>query len=181
MVGLDSLVRDRPSNAALAWALVAVLVGTAVERLLAADLYWAGFAALVIAVALVPVVVRDERVTVSWPVLALAALPALARVVGVFRPPLGYLAVAALGLLVVAEVDRFTTAQMPGWFAAAMVVMATMTAASLWTTVRYAANYLAATPIPPVDALMWDLVIATGVGLGFGLLFELTLRVEEGG
>lgn len=174
MGSLDSLLSGRPANAVLSWTLVAVLVATAVQRLLAGDVRWVGYAALVIAVAVVPAVVRGVPVVASWPVLSLAALPAVARSLGVFTRPMGYLSVAALGLLVVAEIDAFSVAEMPGWFAAALVAMATMTAASSWTVVRYGARrLLEPAAVPGVDAIMWDLVVASAVGLAIGGLFAL--------
>lgn len=181
MTRLDSLVARGPSNATIAWLLVAGLVASTVERLLAGDPLSAGFSATVVTVALVPAVLsRDPTVMVSWPVLLLSALPPLARVLGVFVQPLAYLSVAALGLLVVAEIDRFTSARMPPWFAVAMVVMATMSVASTWAAVRYLANVALGTDyFTTAAALMWDLVAASATGVLAGVAFEAAFRAQE--
>lgn len=178
---MDSIVDTDAANAAVSWVLVAVLVGSVVESLLEGELLWAGFFAGVVTVALVPVVLtRDWTVMVSWEVLFLSALPASALLADTFPRTLGYLAVAALGLLVVAEIDRYSSARMPGWFAALLVVMATMSVGSVWTIVRYVANRWLATAFETtVEALMWDLIVATAVGIAFGVLFELVLRTRE--
>lgn len=181
MVSLAPLLDRHLPNAASSWALVGVLVATVVERLLAGAPFQASFAAVAVAIALVPAVrVRDPTVMPAWPVLALAALPAVALAVGAFVDLFAYVAVASLGMLAVAEIDQFSAARMPGWFAAAMVVMATMTVASTWTIVRYGASRWFGVPFATsVNALMWDLVLATAVGLAAGVLFELALRGRE--
>lgn len=181
MVSLSPLFDRYLPNAVSSWVLVGVLVATVVERLLAGEPHQASFAAVAVAIALVPAVhARDPAVMPAWPVLAFSALPALALAVGAFVDLFAYVAVAALGLLAVAEIDQFSAARMPGWFAAAMVVMATMTVASTWTIVRYGASrWLDAPFVPGVNALMWDLVLATAVGLAAGILFELALRGRE--
>lgn len=178
MVGLDALIETRFRNAVLSWLLVAVLAVSVAVDLLNDEVLWASFTAVVIAVALVPTVVAsDATVTVSWEILLVSAVPALARLADVFVDPLGYLSVAALGLLVVAEIDQFTPARLPGWFAAAMVVMTTMSVASSWVIVRYFANLSFGTAFATsIDALMVELIVASGIGLGFGVLFELGLR-----
>lgn len=181
MAGPDFLVDVGPSNATLSWLLIAILVAAVVANLVNGAILWAGFFSVVIAIALVPVVfTRNASIMVSWEILLLSVLPALAQVSGVFARPLGYLSVAALGLLVVAEINQFTSARLPGWFLAVFVVMTTMSVASVWTIVRYAANLMVGTNfVTTVDALMWDLVVASSVAVGFGVLFQIGLgRVE---
>jgi len=160
-------------NAALSWALVLVLVATVAESLLDGEMLWAGFSATVVAVALVPAVVsRDPTVLVTWEVLLLSALPGFANLIDVFVEPLGYVAVAALALLVVAEIHAFSSARMAPWFAALFVVLTTLTVAAAWAIVRYAADVAVGTAyLDTGNALMWELVAATGVGIAAGLLF----------
>jgi hypothetical protein len=181
VVGLDPLLERHVRNAVVSWLLVGVLGATVVERLLSGETLQAVFAIAAVALALVaPVLARDPIAMPAWPVLAVSALPAVALVVGAFVEPATYLAVAALGLLVVAEIDRFSAARMPGWFAAAMVVMATMTVANAWTVLRYGvAAWFGAGYETTVDALMWDLVVATTVAVVTGVLFAATLREAE--
>lgn len=178
MARVDSLVTGRLSNATVAWTLVAVLVASTVWSLLAGDPLWALFSAAVIAIAVVPAVTAtDPAVTVSWPILLLSALPAIARPAGLFVQPLGYVSVAALGLLVVAEIDRFSAAEMPGWVAGVLVLMTTMSVASTWAVVRYLANVAVGTAFfTTTEALMWDLVVASATGAVAGAVFERWLR-----
>lgn len=181
VVSLDPILGRHHSKAVPSWALVGVLVVTVVERLLAGAPLQGAFAAVAVAIALLPPVhARDPAVMAAWPVLALLTLPAVGLAVDAFVEPATYLAVATLGLLVVAEIDQFSQARMPGWFAAGMVVMATMTVASAWTIVRYGAGrWLGFGYATSVGALMWDLVVATAVGIGAGALFEFALHERE--
>jgi len=181
MARLDSLIGSGTSNAALSWVFVGILTASISESLLEGDILWALFSAVVITVAVIPAVQsRDYSVMVSWEILLLSALPAFARLVDAFTTPLGYLSVAALGLLVVAEIDQFTPARMAGWFAGALVIMTTMSVASSWIILRYFANRLLGTAfVTTVDALMWDLIVASTVGIVFGVVFELVFREQE--
>ncbi|NIS31209.1 MAG: hypothetical protein GWN07_12830, partial [Actinobacteria bacterium] len=71
---LGSLVETRRGNAALAWLLVVFVASVVVGSVLVGDLLWAGFAAAVGVLALIPSLAhRDPQVMLPWEVLALAA------------------------------------------------------------------------------------------------------------
>lgn len=162
-------------NTAFSWALVLVLAVSVVESLLEGAWLWAGFAAAVVAVALVPAVVaRDPSVLVAWEILLLSALPAVANLGDVFVQPLGYLALAALALLVVAEIHAFSSARMAPWFAGLFVVLTTLAVAGVWSMVQFGADaFLATDFLGEDDQLMWDLVAASAVGILAGASFAL--------
>lgn len=178
MARLGEFVRSRSVNASFAWALVGLLAASAAWNALEGDLLWAAFDATVAAVALAPTVAtRDGTVLVPWPVLLVAAAPAAARWAGALVEPTTYLSVAGLALLVAAEVDAFSAAEMPSWFAVTFVVLATMAIAGVWGVVQYYSDVALGTSFLPGRAeLMWDLVAATAVGLAAGVLFELYFR-----
>lgn len=168
-------IDQHPRNAAISWALLAIVGASAVESLLEGTYLWAGFYAVVVGVAVAPAVVaRSPTVLVSWEILLLSALPAITQLVDVFVRPLTYLAIAALALLVVAELDAFTAARLTTDFAAFTVVLTTLSVASSWTIAQYAADVALGTSyLGEMDAVMWDLVIASGVGIAAGALFAL--------
>lgn len=174
----DGLVDTALLNAALSWTLVGVMSINVGVSLIDSDILWAGFGVAVIIIAILPAVISaDVSVMVAWEVLLICACPALARLAGVGSGPLEYLSLAALGLLAVAEIDRFSSALMPSWFAATFVVMATMSFASVWAIVQYFANrWLGTAFATTVEALMWDLVVASVAGLTMALIFEGFLR-----
>ena len=174
MARLRGLVESRSLNAAVTWTLVGVLVAGTLASLAVGDLLWAVFGATVVAIALVPTVLRrDASVLVAWEPLALAAVPLVAQWVGLFVTPLTYLSVAALALLVAVEIDSFSATEMPPWFAVLFVVLTTLTVAALWGILQYFSDMLLETSfLSGRVALMWELVGATAAGIAAGVLFH---------
>ncbi|MFB6112443.1 MAG: hypothetical protein ABEJ35_07930 [Halobacteriaceae archaeon] len=186
---LDRLLRDQARNTILAWGLTGFVAVVVVEGLLSNDIAWAGFAAVVLTLAVVPpVAYRNPRVLLPWEVLALAALPLLGRA---FATQLltgrlaTYLAVAAVALVVAVELDVFTTVRMTEWFAVLFVVIATMAAAGVWAVVRWAADlwlgtsFLLTPGVPEAEieeAVMWEFVYSTAAGILAGVVFEVYFR-----
>lgn len=168
-------IDQHPRNAAVSWALITIVTASVGESLLEGTYLWAGFYAVVVGVAVAPAVVaRSPTVLVSWEILLLSALPAITQLVDVFVRPLTYLAIAALALLVVTELDAFTAARLTTDFAAFTVVLTTLSVASTWTIAQYASDVALGTSyLGEMDAVMWDLVIASGVGVAAGALFAL--------
>jgi hypothetical protein len=183
MSDLGDVIVSRWHNATLSWLLLAVLAGVAAVNLVDGDLLWAGLAATIVAVALVPTALtRDKSVVVAWEALLFTAVPLVLHVAGVFAGPSTYLAVAGLALVVAVEITAFSSAEMPPWFAVLFVVMTTATVAAAWGIVQFAADYYLGTDLlAGREDLMWDLVAATGVGVLAGVLFELYFDRREPG
>lgn len=154
---------------------MAVLAADAVASLFYGDLIWAAFAVAVVAVALAPpLATRDLTVTAAWQALALCAVPMLAQTAGVFVQPMGHVALAALALLVVVELEAFTAIEMPTWFSVLFVALTTISVASLWGILQYYSDVLLETAfLTGLPDLMWDLVGATAIGIAAGVVFEL--------
>jgi len=178
MSSLTGVIDDERINAALSWGIVALVAFAAVESLLTGELLWAGLAiATGVLAVLPPLRAGKTRTMVSWEVLALTAVPLVGRSLGVVTQAATYLAVATLALLIAVEIDSFSSAAMPPRFAVGFVVVTTMAVASVWTIAQFASDALLGTStLPGQTRLMWDLILATAVGLGAGLLFELYFR-----
>ncbi|MFC4450497.1 hypothetical protein [Halorussus aquaticus] len=179
--GTLDLVGNERVNAGLGWALVAFLALVATEEILDGNLLWAGFAAFVAALALVPAVGhRDWTVMLPWEVLALAALPILGRAVATLSYTsrvTTYLSVAALALIVAVELHLFTPVEMNHWFAVLFVVVATIAAAGIWAVVQWLSDlYLGTAFLRSEHRLMWDFVAATVIGGMAGVVFEWYFR-----
>lgn len=178
MAPRSSLLDYESTNAAFGWIVIGTLLLVAIEHALSGRFLWTGIATAVIAVALVPPALsRRPTEMVAWEVLALAAFPVVARSFGILIGPAIYLAVVALALVVAVELDAFTSVEMTSEFAVAFVVIVTMAVAGLWVIARYASDvYLGTSLLGGQTAVMWDLVIATGVGVVVGLVFEFYFR-----
>jgi len=178
---LESVVEDERVNAGLAWLLVSFILLVAVESVLDGDLLWAGFAAFVAGLALVPAAAhREPSAMLPWEVLVLAALPILGRALAtmVFTSRVAtYFSVAALALIVAVELHAFTSVKMTHWFAVLFVVVATIATAGVWAVVQWLSDvYLGTAFIEREHRLMWDFVAATAVGIGAGVVFEWYFR-----
>lgn len=178
---LDRIVEDERVNAGLGWALIVFLALVAVASFLLGNLLWAGFAAFVAALAVVPAVAhRDWSVMLPWEVLVLAAFPILGRAVSTTVATsrvATYLSVAALALVVAVELHAFTTVRMTAWFAVLFVVVATIATVGAWSVVQWLSDiYLGTSFIYSEHRLMWDFVGATVVGGIAGVLFEWYFR-----
>lgn len=174
MADRTGLLPYEATNAVLGWGLVAILLLATVDRAGAGELLWAGMGLAVVAVSLVPVAVsRRPTAMVAWEVLAFAASPLVARSLGLRVAPMAYLAVAGLALVVAVEADAFTDVEMTPRFAVAFVVVVTMAVAGLWTIARYVSDATLGTAfLTSQNALMWDLVAATALGVAAGVVFE---------
>ncbi|WP_323191394.1 hypothetical protein [Halostella sp. PRR32] len=174
----QSILSDERTNAALSWLSVAFLLFATVESFVTGEPLWGGFAAVVAAVALIPAVVRRSATTMPPPELVgLAALPAVVRSYGLYTRIAGYVAVAALALLIAVELDVFTEIEMTARFAVAFVVITTLAVAGGWTVARYFSDlYLGTNFFADIPDMMWDLVTAATVGVVAGVVFELYFR-----
>jgi hypothetical protein len=179
---LEELIGDNRTNAALAWLLVVAIAAIGVGELVTGSGFlWATFAAVLVALALLPpVAFRSSLVMLPWEVLLLAALPVLGMAVGADRLTghfAAYLSVAAIALVIVVELQSFTSVRMTPTFAIVLVVVATMAAAGLWALLRWSAAQLLGIPfLSDHDAVMWEFVYSAVAGLGAGVVFELYFR-----
>lgn len=188
---LDRALTDARVNAFIAWALVGFVLIVAAGNFLARELLWAGFAVVVVFVAVLPAVsYRSPRVMLPWEVIALATLPLLGRTfvvladVGTGRVAT-YLAVAAIALIIAVELHVFTPVAMSQNFAIVFVVLVTMAAAGVWAVARWVPDVLLGTTFllqPGVPEaviernLMLDFVASTAAGVLAGGVFELYFR-----
>jgi hypothetical protein len=188
-VDVGELLRDARLNAILAWAVTAVVVLTAVGSFVTGDLLWAAFAAVVAALILLPpVAFRSPQTMLPWEILVLAALPVLGRTLATFQTSsqiATYLSVAALALIVVVELQLFTTVRMTPTFAVAFVAITTMAIAGVWAASRWSLDVLLGTEflhaLGPTEAaieraIMLEFVASTIAGVLAGIIFEFYVR-----
>ena len=173
---LEQLFRDGLYNAALAWLLVAVLVGVFVESVVELDYRWILFVAVVgVVVCLPPIAFREWRVMLPWELLVVALLPILVRglVGGTVGTGATYVALAAFALLVVVELHMFTSLTVTHWFAVVLVVLTTLAVVGAWTIFRWAADlYLGTSFLVDNQTLMIEWLSVTLAGLVAGVAFD---------
>ncbi|QGN06724.1 hypothetical protein Hrd1104_05070 [Halorhabdus sp. CBA1104] len=187
--GIASLLRTTRLNAALGWLLTGVIAMIVGGNVLLGNVLWAGFAAVVGGLAVLPPLAQgDPMAMIPWEVFVLAALPLLGNTFGVslaFRGIPTYLSVAALALIVAVELHLFTDVEMNYQFALLFVVVSTLALAGLWAVARWLSDlYLGTTLLvdPAIaesvieEQLMWEFVASAVAGVLAGLTFELYVR-----
>lgn len=178
MASRSSVLSFETTNAGIGWLAIVVLAVASVGYAVSGALFDAALALTAVALVLVPPAVRGRAAEmVAWEVLAVVVVAVLAPYFGLFGEAVRYLPVPALALVVAVELDAFTAVDMTADFAVGFVVLVTMAVAALWVIARYASDaYLGTSFLTTQTAVMWDLIIATGVGVVAGVVFELYFR-----
>ncbi|AHG01426.1 hypothetical protein HALLA_03295 (plasmid) [Halostagnicola larsenii XH-48] len=189
---LASLFVESKSNTVLAWIFIVFLVGSVVVGIplgrYEAALF--GLAAIVIVVG--PAIsLRDPRVMPPWYFLALICLPVFT---GTFVPHslvtsfFPSFALAILGLLLMVELQRFTTLRLVPWFAVVLTVLFTLALAALLTVLRWVADLFFDTSFV-LDGrsqnainttIMVEFIHVTVSGILAGIVFYLYFRRGPG-
>ncbi|WP_136716317.1 hypothetical protein [Halorientalis salina] len=174
---MTRIIAERSVNTALSWLQVVVLGLVTLGTAVVGSPLWTGFTLVSLGIVLAPAIVtRDASVMPAWTVVALLTVPLVLRALGPFRPVFVYVVLAALALIVAVEIDAYSSAAFTPWFAVVFVVFTTMAVAGLWGVAQFASDASLGTEyLTTGDALMWDLVVATAVGLGAGLVFAGTV------
>lgn len=183
-VVLERLVHDERTNAVIGWLLTGIVAIGGLESLFSGVPFWGAFELFVAAVATAPAVAtRDWTAIVSWPLLAVAAFAAIASSPGFPSETAAYLAVAALALIIVVELEAFTSVELSRRFAVFFAVLTTMAIQGLWTVAQfYSDRWLGTDYLHTQTELQWDFVVVTVVGLALGALFQwYVARFEPAG
>lgn len=178
------LAKDESVNAGVGWLSIAVVAFVVVRSALSGNLLWAGFAAILLIVGVLPPVwAREWRVMAPWPLLLVAATAALLGGYGVATEVAGYFVVAGVALLTAVEIDAFTSVEMSRRFAVAFAVLATLAVQGLWVIAQYYSDlWLDTAFLQTQRELQVDIVVVTVVGLVMGAAFEWYFeRVEHVG
>lgn len=178
---LDDLFGDGRRNAVASWILVAIAIAVWLGQVLVSGLLWSAFALVVVVLAVLPpVVYRSRSVMLPWEVLAMATLPLIGLAIGnqLFSSPLfTYFAVAAIALVIVVELDSFTSIRMSPGFAIVLVVAATMAAAAAWELLQwYVAILLDRTYDTTNDEMMIEFLNSALAGFAAGVIFRTYFR-----
>lgn len=178
---LEDLFADGRRNAVASWLLVALASVVWLTQVLVSGLLWSVFALVVVLLAVLPpVAYRSRSVMLPWEVLALATLPLIGLAIGNewFSSPLfTYVAVATVALVIVVELNSFTSIRMSPGFAIGLVAVATMAAAAAWELLQwYVAILLDRTYDTTNDEMMIEFLYSALAGFAAGVVFRTYFR-----
>lgn len=168
-----SLVHGKRTNAGFGWALTALVALAGLWNLRAGAYVWSGlWLCIALSLAVPAAVTGDWRVIVPWP-LPLCATGAVGFQTAAVHPEIaGYVAVATLALVVVIELDAFTTVEMSRRFTVVFAAMTTM-AVQTWVSIAqfFSDRWFGSTYLPSQTELQWDIVSVTVVALVVSAVF----------
>lgn len=174
MAPIDVFDRSERMNAIIGWALTSVVALGAVESFLTDAYLWGMFALLIAIATAVPAVSTGKwSVMIPWPLPLFAAVAVIVRAFELYLEVAGYIAVATLALIVVVELDAFTSVDMDRRFAVGFAVLTTMAIQGVWTVAQFYSDLWFGTEfLRSQTELQWDLVAVTVVGAAMGGVFE---------
>jgi hypothetical protein len=174
-MSLNRLVRGRQTNAAIGWVATGAVALGGVENLVADATLWGVFLLVVAAALAVPALAtREWTAMVSWPLPVVAVAAVVARETGFQSELAGHLALATLALVLVVELDVFTSVELSRRFAVVFGVLTTMALQAVWVVAQfYSDRWLGSEFLSTQTELQRDIVAVTAVGAVLGALCEV--------
>lgn len=179
-----SLLFDRTKNAIFSWTMAVYLLVTAFNIFLDSNITWSIYALLIVLLIFFPMM-RSQQLTdiVPFEVLFLLAIPFTLKGIEfglVGSHTLNYLSAATVALLIIVELDTFTSFKTNHWFSVYLVMLTTAAIAGLWAVMRWFSDiYLGTSLIVSENLLMWEFAAATLAGLVAGKLFGFYFRERD--
>jgi hypothetical protein len=172
-VTFDRPIRRGRVAAIVGWVLIGSIALGAAGSLLTGAVLWGLFSLVVLAVAVLPALTRrDWTAMVPWPLLLVAAVAVIARAAGRYAEVAGYLGIVALALVIVVELEAFTSVELSRWFAVAFAVMTALALQSIWIVAQfYSDRWLGTGFLSTQTELQEDIVLVTAVAVAAGGLF----------
>lgn len=185
---LGRLLDNTHVNALFGWISILILLAVAVFNLLDGRLTWFVLSLFLIAVIAAPAILLKNRLVMpQWYFIILAITPVLGNTSAYYffstSIPV-YLSVATIALLLVAEIDWFTSVKMNYRFAILLVIIGTLAISGLWHLLLWlmdtnlGTTYLldGRTADAINDAVMYEFIYATITGIVAGLFFGFYFR-----
>ncbi|MFD1589477.1 hypothetical protein ACFR9U_21075 [Halorientalis brevis] len=168
----------------MGWFSTGVVALAAIESVRADALLWGVFSVLVAIVVSIPALTTGEwTAMVPWPLVSVAAVAVTARAVGVSPDAAGYLAIAMLALVIVVELDAFTSIELGRRFAVVFGVLTAMAIEALWIIAQfYSDRWLGTDFLSTQTELQLDIVSVTVMSVVVGsLVYWYLVRFESAG
>lgn len=180
----NSLFLGKKMNAIFSWVLSIYLIVTAFNIFLDGSITWSIYTLLIVLMVFLPVM-RSQEITdmVPFEVLFLLAIPFTLKGIEfglIGSHTLNYLSASAIALLIIVELDTFTSFKTTHWFSVYLVMLTTAAIAGLWAVIRWFSDiYLGTSFIVSENLLMWEFAGATLAGLVAGQLFGFYFRERD--
>ena len=175
-LGFDIIYESKIRNFSLSMLASLVFLAVSVDAFLSGLYTWFGLSLFVFCLSVLPAVAYRDTVSAPWEILFIAALPFIHRIAGfqlLSNAAVSYTAVSAVALLVVVELDEFTSLKTNSFFAVFLTAVVTIAMAGFWALIRWFSDiYLGTALITSEEHLMWEFTGATAAGIVSGLLYH---------
>ncbi len=185
------LLQDNKINSFLSWAIVIVLIIVAIINFSEGRYTWTVLTIFTIIVIILPALhFRNPKVMPTWYLLFLVILPLIASTTASYlflvRIPV-YISIATISLLLVAEINWFTSVKMNPKYAILLVLITTLAVTGLWHLMRWLLDISLGTSFildgRGEDILnaevMHEFIYSTIAGLISGLIFAWYFKKER--
>lgn len=161
------------------------MIGVAfIGSLVSFRILWAAFTgALLLAIVLPPLANRNLNLMLPWELILISAIPVLARFSSfsaLSSQVATYFALATFSLIIIVELDIFTSLKLNSSFAIALVLTGTLALGALWSLLQFwYGEFTSIQYIPDNTALMYDYLNITLTGLMAGIAFDLYFKRRD--
>lgn len=175
---------NRKMNAVFSWLISIYLAATSFNIFLDGSLTWSLYSLSIVLLVFLPVIKsRKFEDMVPFEVLVLLAIPFTLKGMElgfIGSHTLNYLSASTVALLLIVELDTFTSFKTNYWFSVYLVTLTTMAVAGLWAVARWLSDiYLETAFIASESSLMWEFAAASVTGVAAGQLFGLYFRRRD--
>lgn len=175
---------DMKTNAVLSWILTVYLGVTSLNIFLDGSLTWSLYSLSIVLLVFLPVISsRKLENMVPFEVLVLLAIPFTLKGMAlgfVASHTLNYLSASTIALLLIVELDTFTSFKTNYWFSVWLVTVTTIAIAGLWAVARWLSDiYLGTGFIVSENTLMWEFAAASVTGIAAGQLFGFYFKQRD--
>ena len=177
---------SRKINSVISWALAAYLFVNCIRLIFDGSFTWTIYGFLILSlVFLPPLYLKDSTALVPFEVLAFLAVPFTLKGLELgfaVSNTLNYLTAAGIALLLVSELDTFTSFNTTPRFSVLLVSITSLGVAGLWAVLRWISDiYFSTGFLVSESSLMWEFTSSLAAGVIAGIVFTLYLsrRDEE--
>lgn len=178
--GSDIVYEEKGRNFILSMAISVIFLGVAADAFFSASYTWLILSSMVFLLSVTPALVKRDTVAAPWELLLLVSLPFMHRAFDLAvlsSIAVSYISVAGASLLIVVEIDEFTSLRTNSFFATFLTATVTVAMAGFWSLIRWFSDiYLGTALITSEEHLMWEFTAATVTGVLFGLLFHFYFK-----
>lgn len=174
----------RRENAVLSGLISFYLLLNCFNILLDGNVTWSLYAfAVLFLVFLPPIYFEDRSALVPFEVLLFLALPFTLKGLELgfaASHTLNYLSAAGISLLLVTELDTFTSFRTNAYFAVILTSFTTVAISGVWAVSRWLSDiYLGTSLIVSENTLMWEFSTALLAGIVAGIVFKYYIQDRE--